>query len=137
MKKQEFAVPSLADASPEYADLLGKQAALSARQSELAAETKRLEKDIRTAPRKEYSASVAALLGEAVDTDNAPRRRVREIATETADIAAALAVLAARLQAAKGAASTKVRAAVKPEYGRRVQAMAKSDRSAEGGACRL
>ncbi|WP_245525732.1 hypothetical protein [Mesorhizobium sp. M00.F.Ca.ET.216.01.1.1] len=37
-----------------------------------------------------------------------------------------MAVLSARLNAAKGAASTKVREAVKPEYTRLVQAMAKA-----------
>jgi chromosome segregation ATPase len=127
MKKPDFAIPSLADSSPEYAELLAKRASLSARQSELSAEKRRLEKEIRTAPQKEYSARVAALLGEPEDeTEHTPRRRVREIGTEFADIESALSVLADRIRSAKSSASGKVRAAAKPEYARRVQAMAKA-----------
>ncbi|MER8783364.1 hypothetical protein NKH60_19315 [Mesorhizobium sp. M1006] len=120
----QFQMPSLVDASPVYADLITKRGELHGRRSELSAEKRRLEQEILATPRKEYSGRVSELLGEPVEAESAPRRRVREIVGQVADIEAALAVIASRILAEKGAASSVVRQAVKPEYARRVQAMA-------------
>jgi hypothetical protein len=122
----EFRVPSLDEVSPEYAALMQKQRDLQQRESELRAEDSKIRLEIEAnrsnAPR--ISSRAAALLGDNVETSPMYRQRLGEIRSELSAIAEALPELRRRLGVAKSEASTIIRAKVKPEYARRVKAMA-------------
>jgi hypothetical protein len=124
----EFCIPSLAEASPEYAALLQKQADLYALQSKLNGERRDIQKQIDAAgdsgPR--VSARVAELLGDEADSAPMLQKQAGEIRNQLADVEAALEIVRRRLSEAKGPASTAVCQIVKPEYGRRVAAVAKA-----------
>lgn len=122
----EFRVPSLAEASGEYAAIVDKQSELHARQSTLAAERRELEAKIAAAPAPAYRPGVAELLGESVETTSAERARLKEISALDTDIRAALDILKARGDDARGKASMAVCDRVKPEYARRVAAICKA-----------
>jgi hypothetical protein len=122
----QYDVPSLEDASPEYAELLKRQRELHAEQATLGFERKELEKKIRTAPKREYTASVAEILGEDVNDENLPRKRLAEVVARDRDLTTAIEVLRQRLRVARTAASQAVIASVKPEYIRIVGEMGKA-----------
>lgn len=122
-KTEQYRVPSLAEASTEYAELLAKRAKLLAQQTEVKRERHELLRQIEEAPAPAYRPGVAALLGEGAETTFAARTRVTELATLDADIAQAIEVIRQRLQAARTAASKEVCIIVRPEYGRRVAAI--------------
>ncbi|MBS3649673.1 hypothetical protein KEU06_13755 [Pseudaminobacter sp. 19-2017] len=123
---QAFRVPTLADASPEYAALIEKQAAIQAEQTTLAAERRELEKQIAADTAPEVRPAIAELLGDAPGTKALNRKRVAEIVARERDIAAALDVLRGRIGEARTKASRLVCEQIKPEYARRVAAMCKA-----------
>ena len=125
---EQFRVPSLAEASPNFAALLQKQADLLARQSELNREHREIKKQIEAAgnsgPR--VSARIAELLGDDADSSPLLRKQAADIRNQLADVEGALEIVRRRLSDAKGSASAAVCQIVKPEYGRRVAAVAKA-----------
>ena len=125
---EEFRIPSLAEASPEYAGMLQKQADLYALQSKLNGERRDIQKQIDaagdTGPR--VPARIAELLGDEADSVPMLRRQAGEIRGKLADVEAALEIVRRRLTDANGPASTAVCQSVKPEYSKRVAAVAKA-----------
>jgi chromosome segregation ATPase len=123
---EQFRVPALEDVSEEYASLRAKQHELQHRENELHDEDRKIrraiEEDRSRAPR--ISSRAAALLGDNVESSPMYRQRLGEIRSELSAIAEALPELRRRLGVAKSDASTIVCAKVKPEYARRVKAMA-------------
>lgn len=119
-----FRVPSLAEASTEYGDLVGRLATLDAAHSALVREARTLEKDIAASPPPRVRPGVAALLGDdPVDGGAAKAARLADLKRSIADHDAALAEVRRRLVTARGPASTAVRAAVRDEYRLRVKAV--------------
>jgi seryl-tRNA synthetase len=125
---EQYRIPSLAEASPEYAALLQKQADLLARQAELTTERRKLQKQIDAAADKgpRVSARIAELLGDDADSSPLLRKQAADIRDQLADVEAALEIVRRRLTDAKGPASRAVCQIVKPEYGKRVAAVAKA-----------
>jgi len=120
-----FVVPSLADASPDYAALVQKQAELQARQSALRDQRREVERDIAAQPpaTMRMSARVAELLGDEPDSAPNLQRRLAEVRSAEHDVEEAIEIVRRRLADARGLASVAVCTAVKPEYARRVKAM--------------
>jgi chromosome segregation ATPase len=121
----EFVVPSLAEASPDYAALVQKQAELQARQSALRDQRREVERDIAAQPptNLRVSARVAELLGDEADTGPNLQRRLTELRSAERDVEDAIEIVRRRLADARGMASIAVCAAVRPEYAKRVKAM--------------
>jgi hypothetical protein len=120
-----FVVPSLADASPDYAALVQKQAELQARQSALRDQRREVEREIAAQPPASIrvSARVAELLGDEADSGPNLQRRLAEVRGAERDVEDAIEIVRRRLADARGAASVAVCTAVRPEYARRVSAM--------------
>jgi len=121
----EFRVPALAEASPEYAALLQKQAELQARQSALRDQRREVEREIAAQPpaTMRVSARVAELLGDEPDSAPNLQRRLAEVRSAEHDVEEAVEIVRRRLADARGMASVAVCTAVRPEYARRVKAM--------------
>jgi hypothetical protein len=120
---EPFRVPSLAEASTDYAALVAKRSELQTRQLELSRERRTLEKAIAADTSRETPTRVAELLGDRPGSKSLNRKRVAEIASVVSDIETAVSVVDQRIRDAKGAASQLVCAAARPEYARRVKAM--------------
>lgn len=120
-----FVVPSLAEASPEYAALLQKQAELQARQSTLRDQRREVEREIAAQPvtTTRVSARVAELLGDEPDSAPNLQRRLADVRGAERDVEDAIEIVRRRLADARGMASVAVCTAVRPEYARRVKAM--------------
>lgn len=72
------------------------------------------------------SARIAELLGDEADSAPMLQKQAGEIRNQLADVEAALEIVRRRLTDAKGPASTAVCQTVRPEYARRVAAVAKA-----------
>lgn len=120
---EPFRVPSLEEASSEYAALVDKRQDLLTQQSALTAERHDLSRKIEEAPAPIMRPGVAALLGETSDSTTGLRTRLTEVQRTLSDIDAALEVVRQRLAVARTGASRAICLQVKPEYGRRVAAM--------------
>lgn len=120
---EPFRVPSLAEASPDYAALIDKRQELLTQQSALTAERNELIRKIEEAPAPAMRPGVAALLGETSDSTTALRTRLSEVQRTLSDIDAALEVIRQRLAVARTGASKTICTAARPEYGRRVAAL--------------
>ena len=120
-----FVVPSLSEASPDYAALVQKQAELQARQSTLRDQRREVEREIAAQPPASLrvSARVAELLGDEADSTPNLQRRLAEVRGAERDVEEAVEIVRRRLADARGAASVAVCTAVRPEYTRRVKAM--------------
>lgn len=123
-------VPSLDDMSPEYTRLVAKRDDLNARRANLESERASLMAEIAgtTVPlsRRERDARVAALLGDDGEPATAisrPHDRLAVVSREIDDIKRALAVLTDQIGQARHRASEKIIEQVRPEYGRRVEAI--------------
>lgn len=125
---EPYRIPSLAEASPEYAGLLQKQADLHTLQSKLNGELRDVQKQIDAAGDKgpRVSARIAELLGDEADSAPMLRKQAADIRAQLADVETAIEIVRRRLSDAKGPASTAVCQIVKPEYGKRVAAVAKA-----------
>jgi hypothetical protein len=124
----EFVVPSLAEASPEFAALLQKQSDLHTLQSKLIGERREIQKQIdavgNNGPR--VSAGVAELLGDEADSGPMLAKQAADIHAKLADVEIAIEIVRRRLSDAKGPASLAVCQIAKQEYGRRVGAVVKA-----------
>ncbi len=120
---EPFRVPSLAEASPDYAALVDKRQELLSQQSALTAERNELVRKIEEAPAPAMRPGVAALLGETSDSTTALRTRLSEVQRTLSDIDAALEVVRQRLAVARTGASKTICLAARPEYSRRVAAI--------------
>ncbi|MGW9332296.1 hypothetical protein [Bosea sp. NPDC055594] len=120
---EPFRVPSLAEASPEYAALVDKRQELLTQQSTLNAERRDLVRKIEESPAPTMRPGVAALLGETSDSTAGLRGRLTEVQRTLSDIDAALEVIRQRLAVARTGASKAICMAARPEYGRRVAAL--------------
>lgn len=125
---EPYRIPSLAEASPEFAALLHKQNDLYALQSKLNGELRDMQKQIDAtgdrSPR--VSTRVAELLGDAPDSAPMLRKQAADIRKELADVEAAIEIVRRRLTEAKGPASVAACQISKPEYGRRVVAVVRA-----------
>lgn len=122
-KSASYRVPSLADVSAEYAELVTKRAALQTRQAQAASERREVLRQIEAAPEPAYRPGVAQLLGEQGDSTSAMRERLKELTALDRDLTQAIEVLRQRIQTARTTASREACALIKPEYGRRVTAL--------------
>lgn len=124
----DFRVPSLAEASPEFAALMQKQADLHTRQSKLRDERRELERQVHASPQStvRVSARIAELLGDEPDSAPMLRKQIADIRGAEGDVEAAIEIVRRRIAEARGAASTEVCKTVKPEYARRVAVVAKA-----------
>lgn len=130
----DFRIPSLAEASPEFAALVAKQTELHSRYSKLRAERTKLSGEIeaeRASGGQRLSPEVAALLGDAPDSLTMLTQRQREIATEMATIEAGQEVLLRRLDEARNVASKLVCSTMLPEYRRRLGAVCDAAKAME------
>ncbi|MET4258477.1 chromosome segregation ATPase [Bradyrhizobium sp. S3.12.5] len=122
----DFRIPSLAEASPEYAGLLEKRQELSDRYRDLSGERSKLSGDIeaeKAAGGQRLSPGVAALLGDAPDKLTLMSQRMREVATSMDNIEAAQEVIRRRMDEARNGASKVVCDTVRHEYRRRLAAV--------------
>ncbi|CAN7459478.1 hypothetical protein [Mesorhizobium sp. LjNodule214] len=124
-KAAEFIVPALTT-QPEYAALVEKRDTLLGRHSAVKTERREIEKQIRETPAPAWRRGVAELLDEASDSSTALRAKLAELTTLDRDIEAALEVLRQRLAVARSSASKTIIEACRPEYGRRVAAIARA-----------
>ncbi|MGY4428264.1 hypothetical protein ACVWWO_000741 [Bradyrhizobium sp. F1.13.1] len=123
---ESFRVPTLSEASPEYAGLVEKRQELSDRYRELSGERSKLSGDIeaeKAAGGQRLSPGVAALLGDSPDKLTLMSQRMREVATSMDNIEAAQEVIRRRMDEARNGASKVVCDTVHHEYQRRLGAV--------------
>jgi len=108
------AVPTLADASPEYGELLGLQSELQLRLNNINEEKARLDDFLATSARSGVSAytresdiRIAALIGDVVEDESILGKRTRcsELVEEERDVRRAMEIVTDRLRAARRDAS--------------------------------
>lgn len=120
-------VPSLGDVSPEYARLVAKRHELESRRQALEDEYARLLTEMIPFAQRERESRIAALLSDdgASSTSEIPRPhdRLAVVSREIDDIKRALAVLTDQIGQARYRASEKIVSDIRPEYGRRVEAI--------------
>jgi hypothetical protein len=124
----EYRIPSLAEASPEFAALLQKHTELHSRYTELRAERTKLNGEIeaeKAAGGQRVAPEVARLLGVPEDSVTGLSQRLRAVAIEMANIESAQEILRRRMEEARGRASAMVCATVRPEYDRRLGVLCK------------
>lgn len=124
----EYRIPSLAEASPEFAALVQKRADLHALQSKLNGELRDVQKQIDAAGDKgpRVSPRIAELLGDEADSAPMLGKQATDIRAKLADVEIAIEIVGRRLSDAKTPASQAVCQIAKPEYARRVAAVAKA-----------
>lgn len=133
-KTDEFAVPSLSAASPEYKALVEKQTELQSRYGELYRERSKLRREIEAeeaAGKQRLAPEVARLLGDPDDSVTALSNRHREVAIEMGHIEVAQETLRRRLEEARTGASKAVCDSVRGEYQRRLSAVCAAARALE------
>ncbi|EIG56186.1 hypothetical protein [Bradyrhizobium sp. WSM1253] len=131
----DFRIPSLAEASPEYAGLVEKRQELSDRYRELSGERSKLSGDIeaeKAAGGQRLSPGVAALLGDAPDKLTLMSQRMREVATSMDNIEAAQEVIRRRMDEARNGASKVVCDTMRQEYQRRLGAVCAAAKALAG-----
>src|SRR6188472_3764366 len=107
-KEREFTVPSLAEASPQYAELAARKTTLLAQKLEVEAEILRVFRALRAPAARTYSDRVAELIGEEVPSGDAVRPtqgRLIERERHLQSITQAIAVIESRLGSERGKAS--------------------------------
>ncbi|MHA6297853.1 hypothetical protein [Devosia sp. CAU 1758] len=124
-KSKPYAVQSLADSHADYGVRVSRLAELQGALSALRSEAVALERELGRTPAPVVRPSVAALLGdEVVDERSGKASRLAELRRTIADHEAAVQLQTARADEAKGVATLAACEAAKPEYGRRVAALA-------------
>lgn len=122
---QQFVVPTLVESDTEYRERVQRLGGLQDALTELSQERRRLEREISETPAPTVRASVAALLGDdKVDARTALLARLAEVRRSITDHETAIELQRRRVEEARGRASATVREKVKPEYGKRVAALA-------------
>ncbi|UXN70585.1 hypothetical protein N8A98_05165 [Devosia neptuniae] len=120
-----YVVQSLADSNAEYGLRAGRLAELQTALSALRTEALALDRELGRTTAPAMRPSVAALLGdEIVDERTGKSTRLLELRRTIADHEAAIELQKARVNEAKGVATIAACQAAKPEYGRRVAALA-------------
>ncbi|MBH5371478.1 hypothetical protein [Bradyrhizobium glycinis] len=131
----EYRVPSLSEISADHASLIAKQIELQTRYGELNTERGLLRREIEVAKAaggKHPSLAVAELLGDETEASVAGlSKKLREVASEMANIEAAQEILRRRTDEARDAASKLVCTAVMPEYRRRLGLLCEAARALE------
>lgn len=121
----QFVVPTLVESDSDYRERVERLAGLQDALTELAQERRRLEREISETPAPTVRPSVAVLLGdEKVDARTALLARLAEVRRSITDHETAIELQRRRVEEARGRASAIVREKVKPEYGKRVAALA-------------
>lgn len=124
-KPAPYVVQSLADSNAEYGVRAGRLAELQVALSGLRSEAVALERELGRTPAPVIRPSVAALLGdEVVDVRTGKASRLAELRRLISDHEAAVEMQTARVNEAKGVATLAACEAARPEYGRRVAALA-------------
>jgi hypothetical protein len=124
-KPAPYVVQSLADSNAEYGVRARRLTELQVALSTLRSEAVALERDLGRTSAPVMRPSVAALLGdEVVDERTGKATRLADIRRAIADHEAAVQLQTARATEAKGVATLAACEAAKPEYGRRVAALA-------------
>ena len=130
-----YVVPSLIESSTEYANLLAKQVELQTRYGELNTERGLLRREIEVAKAaggKHPSIAVAQLLGDNTEASVAGlSKKLREVASEMANIEAAQEILRRRIDEARNAASKVACDTVRQEYRRRLADLCNAARALE------
>jgi hypothetical protein len=118
----EFKVPSLAEASPAYAELVARKAALLTTKQEAEAQLARDEAAYRSRP-SQMSEKVAVLVGDCAPGESAypTGARIREQQINLAAINQAVSVIDTRISAERGRASLVVCDQVRGEHRRLVR----------------
>lgn len=124
-KSNPYVVQSLADSNAEYGVRARRLAELQVALSGLRSEAVALERELGRTPAPVVRPSVAALLGdEVVDERSGKASRLADIRRAIADHEAAVQLQTARANEARGVATLAACEAAKPEYARRVAALA-------------
>lgn len=124
-RTKAYVVQSLADSNAEYGVRASRLAELQVALSALRSEAVALDRELGRTPAPVIRPSVAALLGdEVVDERTGKATRLAELRRLIADHEAAVEMQTARVNEAKGVATLAACEAAKPEYGRRVAALA-------------
>jgi len=119
MKEREFSVPSLSEASPQYAELAGRKTALLAQKVATEADISRIKKEMGKPRPLPYSAKVAELIGEPVTEASEPlANQRRELEKHLHAINQAIAVVESRLSIERGKASLIICDQVRDEHRR-------------------
>jgi hypothetical protein len=120
----EFAVPSLAEASPEYAALVARKAGLFDQKATTEKEIARLADVLRTLPRALQQVRIAELVGDEVPQGESPRpsiERLNELKQHVHAIDQALLVIESRITIERGRASLIICDQVRDEHRRRAR----------------
>lgn len=122
--KREFAVPSLSEASPQYAKLVLRKEELHAERAATDKEIVRIAKALRTAPQVLHRAKIAELLGDQIPGGETPapsRERLNELRQHIIAIDEALSLIETRITQERIKASAVVCDQVHDEHRRRVR----------------
>jgi hypothetical protein len=123
--KQEFTIPSLCDASAEYAALVARKDGLFAQKATTEKEIAGLVKALRTVPHAErHSKAVAELVGDHLPNSESPRpsrERLNELQQHLNAIDKAIRVIDSRIGTERSKASAVVCDLVQDEHRRRVR----------------
>jgi hypothetical protein len=127
LKKQTaaepFHVPSLDEASKEYADLRAKQIELHNKLGEAERERIALRRAIAADTSREIPSAIAEILGDAPGNKASNRKRVAELSREIAHLEEAIRIVGQRIRDSFTDANRAACAAVKPEFDRLVAKM--------------
>lgn len=126
-KIEQYVPPKMADLSAEYRERCERLQALHTGLGRLRQEHDQLERQLADTPAPVVRPGVAKLLGdETVDERVSLRARLEEVKRSITDHEHAIDLQQARIREARVGAATLVLDEVKPEYGRRVAALAKA-----------
>jgi chaperonin cofactor prefoldin len=120
----DFAVPSLAEASPEYAALIARKEGLFDQKATTEREIARLGDVLRALPRALQQAKIAELVGDQVPQGESPRpsiERLNELKQHVHAIDKAIEVIESRISTERGRASAVICDHVRDEHRRRAR----------------
>ncbi|SFH82446.1 hypothetical protein [Bradyrhizobium sp. cf659] len=122
--KREFVVPSLSEASPQYAKLLTRRNELQAQRATTDAEIRRLVTALQSTPRELHRTKIAELLGDQVPHGAEPapsREQLNELRQHLSAIDEAVSLIETRIAQERIKASAVVCDQVQDEHRRRVR----------------
>ncbi|BBC00200.1 hypothetical protein BE61_56560 [Bradyrhizobium elkanii USDA 61] len=121
--KQEFLVPTLSEASPQYAELAQRKRDLLAQKVTIEADISRTSKALRAPAAPRINAEVARLIGDEVPSDGSypSRQRLGELQQQLRELNAAIAIIESRLGIERGKTSMLICDQVRDEHRRRAR----------------
>ncbi|MCC8972158.1 hypothetical protein [Bradyrhizobium brasilense] len=123
-KQKAFAVPTLAEASPKYAEIIERRQNLLTELSSTDAEAARVEVQVRSGPRELRRAKVAELVGDQVSAVAVPTpERLMELRQHVRALKDAVSVLDQRIGEERTRASIIICDQIRPEHHRRAREM--------------